>query len=221
MFRIWGRPTSICTQRVLWACVEAGVEFELTLASASMGPDGHVSTGAQPHGGVDTPWYRAMNPNRTVPTIDDDGFVLWESNAIVGYIATRYAPDALFGGNVKTYALACQWMSWTNEHLEPPLHALVMQFSRLREELREPGAAEAIIETIAPTLAILDERLGSCPFVAGDAFSMGDIPPGAAVRRWKAFGLGGPSTPRVDAWLAQLARRDGFRRHVEPREFQV
>ena len=83
MLRIWGRPTSICTQRVLWAAVEAGRDFELILASATMGENGHVSTGAAPFGVVDSAAYREMNPNGTIPTIDDDGFVLWESNAIV------------------------------------------------------------------------------------------------------------------------------------------
>jgi len=221
MLRVWGRPTSICTQRVLWACVEAGVEFELTLASATMGRGGHISTGAQPYGSVETPWYRAMNPNRTVPTIDDDGFVLWESNAIVGYIAARYARETLFGDSEKTYALASQWMSWTNQRLEPPLHTLVMELSRLREDLRTARAAASVVEAIAPALDILDERLGHSTFVAGDAFSMGDIPTGAAVYRWKVFGLGGPPTPHIEAWLTKLAAREGFRRHVEPREFQI
>ena len=68
---IWGRPNSICTQRVLWACVEVGVRFKLIPASATMGEHGHVSTGATPFGIVNTVAYRAMNPVGTVPTIDD------------------------------------------------------------------------------------------------------------------------------------------------------
>ena len=96
MIRIWGRPNSICTQRVLWACAEADLDFDLTLASGTMGPDGHVSRGGQPFGLVDTDAYRAMNPNGTVPTFDDGGTVLWDSVAIVSYLALKYAPEQLY-----------------------------------------------------------------------------------------------------------------------------
>ena len=66
MLRIWGRPTSICTQRALWTLVEADVPFELTLASATMGPDGHISGGGQAFGYVNSPEYREMNPHGTI-----------------------------------------------------------------------------------------------------------------------------------------------------------
>ena len=221
MIRIWGRPTSICTQRVLWACVETELEFELTLASGTMGPDGHVSTGAAPYGGVDTPRYRAMNPNRTVPTIDDGGCILWESNAIITYLGLRYGHGALVDGSPETLGRAIQWMSWTNEHLEPNLHVLVMELRRLREDLRTPGAAEAAIRAITPALEILDAHLADNAYVAGERFSMGDIPAGAAAHRWQVFAQAGPATPHLDAWLERLAGREGFRRHIAPPELHV
>jgi len=221
VIRIWGRPTSICTQRVLWACVEAGVEFELALASGTIGPDGHVSTGAEPYGGVDAPWYRGMNPNGTVPTIDDGGFVLWESNAIVTYLGLRYGLGTLVDGSPETLGRAVQWMSWTNEHLEPHLHVLVMELRRLREDLRTSGAVEAAVRGITPALEILDAHLGDNAYVAGDRFSMGDIPAGAAARRWQVFAQAGPATRHLDAWLERLAEREGFRRHIAPPELHV
>ena len=221
MIGIWGRPTSICTQRVLWACVEADVEFELKLASGTMGPDGHVSTGAAPYGGVDGLRYRAMNPNGTVPTIDDGGFVLWESNAIVTYLGLRYGLGTLVDGSPETLGRAVQWMSWTNEYLEPYLHTLVMELGRLREDLRTPEAVEAAVHGITPALEILEAHLADNAFVAGDCFSMGDIPAGAAARRWQVFAQEGPTTPYLDAWLARLAEREGFRRHVAPPELHV
>jgi glutathione S-transferase len=74
--KLWGRPTSGRTQKVLWTLAEIGLDFELILASGVMGPGGHISKGNDPYGIVDTSDYRAMNPNGRVPTIDDDGFVL-------------------------------------------------------------------------------------------------------------------------------------------------
>ena len=74
MLKIWGRPTSACTQKALWGLEETVIDYELTLASGTMGPDGHVSKGGAAFGIVDTPEYRAINPNGTVPTIDDEGF---------------------------------------------------------------------------------------------------------------------------------------------------
>ena len=141
MLKIWGRPTSICTQRALWTLVEANVPFELTLASATMGPNGHVSGGGPAFGHVNSPEYRSMNPHGTIPTIDDDGYILWESNAICRYLAQTYAPQ-LYGDDVKILAHASQWMDWTNTQLEPHLHTLVMHLVRMQEADRDPAAVE-------------------------------------------------------------------------------
>ncbi len=221
MIRIWGRPNSICTKRVLWAFVEVGVEFDLTLASGTMGPDGHISRGAEPWGKVDEPWFRAMNPNGTIPVIDDDGFVLWESIAIIAWLANRYGDGILHDGRPETIARAVQWMSWTNEHLEPPLNTQILELHRLPEDQRTPGAVDEAGEAIARSVEGLEAQLARTAYVAGDRFSMGDIPTGAAVYRWRVFGQWGGPMPHVDAWLARLGEREGFRRHVAPPELHV
>jgi glutathione S-transferase len=221
MIRIWGRPTSICTQRALWALDEAGCRYKLTLASGTMGPDGHVSKGGQPFGIVDTPDYRAMNPNGTVPTIDDGGYVLWESNAIVLYLAAKYASGHMYGDDVGTLARASQWMAWTNEHLEPFLHTLVMHLVRLPPQQRSAAETTAAFDAILQPLAILDRELASRPYIAGGDFTLGDIPAGCAVHRWMLFASTRPSLPNLEAWHRRLSERAGFTRHVAPRDFHV
>jgi glutathione S-transferase len=218
MLKIWGRPTSIHTQRVLWTCVEAGLPFELIPASATMGPDGHISGGGRAYGIVDTPEYRAMNPNGTIPTMDDDGYIIWESNSICRYLAQTYAPQALYGDNVKCLGLASQWMDWTNTQLEPGLHILVMELVRLSTDKRNPANVEKTRREIIPTLERLDRHLSERSYVAGDNFTIGDIATGCAVHRWTLFDLETPNLPYLRAWQAHLAEREGFGQHVGPRE---
>lgn len=221
MLKIWGRPNSIHTQRVLWACEEAGLSFELILASATMGPDGHISGGGAAFGIVDTQEYRAMNPNGAIPTMDDDGFILWESNTICRYLAQSYAPEPLFGGDLKTLGLASQWMDWTNTQLEPALHVLVMELVRLPEAERDPAAVEATRCSVLPALRCLNDHLGDQAYVAGEKFTIGDIAPAAAAYRWGLFALGAPPMPHLADWQARLAECDGFRRHIAPPEFHL
>ena len=216
MLRIWGRRNSAHTQRVLWAAEEAGVKFDLILASATMGPGGHVSGGSSAFGVVDTPEYRTMNPHCTIPTIDDDGFILWESNTISRYLAQTYAPQALFKNDIRTLGLASQWMDWTNTQLEPALHILVMELVRLPETARDAAKLEETRQSILPALQHLNDHLGNRPYVAGDDFTIGDIAPATAVRRWHVFELEAPPMLYLTEWQARLAQREGFRRHIEP-----
>ncbi len=221
MLKIWGRPTSICTQRVLWACAEAGLKYHFQLASATMGAEGHISTGAEPFGSVNTDWYRRMNPNGTVPTIDDDGFQLWESNAIVGYLARRYASEQLFDNDEGVFARGWQWLSWTNERLEPLLHTLVMEVVRLRADMRSAAALAEAREALKIPVTILEEHLAGQSYVAGEAFSMGDIAPGATLYRSQLLDSFPMGFPHVERWLNRLQQRPGFIRHVAPRECHI
>ena len=91
--RIWGRANSINVQKVLWACGELGLAFERIDAGGAFGI-------------VNSPEYKAMNPNSIVPAIDDDGFVLWESNAITRYLAAKHGAGTLWPSDLRVRALA-------------------------------------------------------------------------------------------------------------------
>lgn len=214
MLKIWGRPTSACTQKALWGLAEVGIDYELTLASATMGPDGHVSKGGTAFGIVDTPAYRAMNPNGTVPTIDDDGFTLWESNVIIRYLAMKYAPETMYGGDLRIFARASQWMDWEQSQFLPEQHILVMNLVRLPPDERDPAAVEAARLSLLKPLAILDDRFAQSEYIAADAFTMGDIPIGMRVHRWFLFGLDSPPMPNLERWYKAIRERPAFRKHI-------
>jgi glutathione S-transferase len=215
MLRLWGRPTSTRTLKVLWTLAEIGRKFEFILASASMGPTGSIYRGHRPHGVVGEPFYRAMNPNGTVPTIDDDGFILWESNAIVRYLASKYAPRLLYGDDLKIFARAAQWMDWDNNQLMAGQHTLVMQLVRLPAPARDGREVERARKDLIAAFRMIDEELGRSRFIAGDHFSMGDIPLGVHAHRWQLYDIERPPMANLARWYAGLRRRPAFRQWVE------
>jgi len=218
MLKIWGRPTSACTQKALWAIAECAIDHELILASGTMGPDGHVSKGGRPYGIVDTPQYLSMNPNGTVPTIDDAGFTLWESNTIIRYLAMKFAPDRMYGSDNQTFALASRWMDWEQSQFLPEQHILVMHLVRLPPEERDPNEVEKARLSLLRPLAILDAQLAQTEYVAGDHFTMGDIPVGMRVHRWYLFGLESPPMPNLARWYGAIGERAAFQEHIaDPR----
>lgn len=201
MLTIWGRANSINVQKVLWCCAELGLAYERIDAGGSYG----VSN---------TPEYRAMNPNGLVPTINDDGFVLWESNVIVRYLAARHGPGTLYPGDLRERAEAERWMDWQVTTLWAALRPLFFGFVRTRPEQRDAAALDAAQRRSDEALAILDRYLEDQAFVAGARFTMGDIPVGISVYRWIALPIGHPDFPNVMRWYTALTERPGFRRHV-------
>lgn len=210
MLKLWGRPTSGRTQKVLWTLAEIGLEFDFMLASATMGPGGHVSKGNQPFGIVNTAEYREKNPNGKVPTIDDDGFVLWESNSIVRYLAMQYAPDLLYGNDIRTFASASRWLDWENNELLPPQHEMAMHLIRLPEDQRDPQVLDHACRQFIKALGIAEAQLGRTRHLCGEPFTYGDIALGLRVHRWKIFGLAQPPMPNLDRWYAEVTARPAF-----------
>ncbi len=212
MLKLWGRLTSNRTQKVLWTLAEIGLDFDFTLASGVMGAGGHVARGNTPFGVVDTPEYRALNPNGRIPTIDDDGYVLWESNAICRYLVMQYAAHAMYGNDVRTFASATRWQDFENNELLPPQHELVMELVRLPPEQRSAANLAAARAAFVKKLAIVEAQLARSAFIVGDRFTFGDIPIGIRVHRWVLLEAERPAFPNIERWYSGIVQRPAFQR---------
>ena len=202
MLKLWGRTSSINVQKVLWTLTEIGLPFERVDAGLSFG-------------GVNDPWYRAMNPNGRVPTIDDDGFVLWESNSIVRYLASKHGAGTLLPDNLQTRADADRWMDWATSTINPLMSPLFWGLIRTAPEKRNADELETLRVKMEDLMGILDAQLATRTFVAGDAFTMGDIPVGCFAQRWLALPIQHAEHPNLLRWLERMADRPGFLVHVK------
>ena len=166
MLKIWGRNTSINVQKVMWAIGELDLPHERIDVGGAFGKNNE-------------PAYLAMNPNGLVPTLEeDDGFILWESNSIVRYLAAKYGAGTLEPANAQDRARASQWMDWMLTVCAPAIHGLFWGLIRTPPEKRDQAAIGAARNKTTAALRMLDAQLGKTAFVAGGTFSMGDIPVG-------------------------------------------
>ena len=198
---IWGRNNSVNVQKVLWCCEEMALGYERIDAGGSFGV-------------VKTPQYLSLNPNGLVPTIEDDGLVLWESNAIVRYLAAKHAPGTLWPEDLKVRAEADRWMDWTATTVWPALRVLFLGLVRTAPDKRDAQAIEDSRLKTAEVLHILDAHLKTHEYVAGNAFTMGDIPLGCAIWRWIALPIERPELSNVQRWFDSLARRPAYKKIV-------
>lgn len=201
MLKILGRKTSSNVQKVLWCCAEIGLAFERSDIGG-------------PFGGNKTPEYLALNPNGLVPTIDDDGFVLWESNAIVRYLSAKHASGSLWPTDLRRRADADRWMDWQQTTLGPPMGVLFRALLRSPPDAVDPAELESAKRRAAAGFSILDAQLGRSRYVAGEALTMGDIALGFAPHRWHILPIERPSLPHVERWYRELRERPGYREHV-------
>jgi glutathione S-transferase len=202
MLRIWGRRNSINVQKVMWAAGELGLAHE------------HIDAGGS-FGGLDTDEFAAMNPNRRVPVIDDDGTVVWESHAIVRYLAAKYGAGTLAPDDAGLRAQCDMWMDWTLADLQPAfIGGVFWNFYRTPEEQRNWKLIRQGLARTTILLKLLDEYMAGRAFIAGDSFTMGDIPAGAQLYRYFTLQIDRVPLPGVEAWYARLQEREAFRTHV-------
>jgi glutathione S-transferase len=200
MLTVWGRVNSINVQKVLWCCAELALPYERIDAGMQFGLN-------------DTPEYRRMNPNGLVPTINDDGFVLWESHAILRYLARKHAPGELWPDALVASADADRWMEWYSTTVWLNVRPVFWNLVRIAPEKRNMAEVEEHRRRLAANLAIVDELLAHRAFIAGERFTVADIPYGVAAFRWFNLPIERPALPQLDRWYARICERPAFREH--------
>jgi glutathione S-transferase len=197
MLRVWGRVNSVNVKKVLWCVGEIGVPFE------------RIEAGME-HGVVATPEYISMNPNSRVPTIDDDGFVLWESNTIVRYLSLKYALGTLCPEDPRQRADSDRWMDWSTAQLSPTFREVFWGMVRTDPAKRDMAFIEKNRQATAKTLDVAERALSGQDFIAGDHLTMGDIPLGCYVHLWMSMPIERPAHPNLTAWHKRLLARPAF-----------
>ena len=192
--QIWGRMSSINVKKAVWTAQELGLDFER-----------HEAGGV--HGVVKTPEYVAMNPNSQIPTVQDDDYVLWESNVITRYLCAKYSMGNFYPENLQERFDAERWMEWQQTMVNPASRNGFWHLIRLPAEQRDPALIAQSNAAVEPLMAILDAHLATRSFMVGERFTMADIPLGCEVQRW--FGLPQSREPRphIERWFAALLAR--------------
>jgi glutathione S-transferase len=201
MIEVWGRRSSSNVQKVIWALDELGLDFKR-----------HTVGGG--FGGTRDPAYLEMNPNALVPVLRDGDITMFESNAIVRYLAARYGEGGLRPKALKALAAAEQWMEWQQLNVVPHISAIFWNLVRVKPQDRNTKAVADAEAKLMTVLAIADKRLATSTWFAGEAFSFGDIALGVLYWRYTQLDCGRPDTPSIKRWFEALQQRPAYRKWV-------
>jgi len=200
MLKIWGRANSGNVKKVLWACEELGVPYERVDAGGAFGV-------------VDTPEFRAMNPNGLVPVVQSGDLTLWESNAILRWIAAKHPEGGLWIADPDARAAAEKWMDWSHSFYLP-FRDVIFGLLRTPADKRDMAAIERGRVACDALWAIADAALAKQPWMSGEAFGLADIVLGPNAYVWMNLDIKRGATPHLERWYEQLQHRPAWSRVV-------
>lgn len=201
MLKIWGRRNSINVQKVMWAVGELGLPHE------------RIDVGGA-FGGLDAPEFRAMNPHERIPVLRDGDVIMWESNAVIRYLAAKYGQVSLWCVSDSERALADAWMDWMLTTLYPDFIRVFWGLVRTPPSKRDDRAIGAAVLRLNKSFQHFDSCLDERNHIVGDGLTMGDIPVGATLYRYFALEMDRPKLPNVERMYDTLLERPAYREHV-------
>lgn len=198
MLTIWGRLNSHNVKKVAWLADEIGLDSQRIDVGGPFGMDAN---------------YLAKNPNALIPTIEDGKVTLWESNAILRYLAAEYGGDRWWPADAATRAIADRWLDWQFTYADAQRDAF-KQLVRTPEDQRDPARIAASVGNCLPLLTIVERYLGETPWLSGADFGIGDIPMGVYAYTWFNLPIERPEFPAIADWYQRLSIRPAFRAQV-------
>lgn len=203
MLIVWGRKTSSNVQALMWCVGELGLAYQRHDA-------GHR------YGGTDTPAFLAMNPNGTVPVVRDDGDEpLWETAAILRYLAGRYGTAPFWPADGMARAQIDKWAEWSKINVALNFTGPVFwRVIRTAPAEQDPLAISQAVADLDRFLDIAEARLSSTHFLAGDDFTLADIQFGHVLFRYYDIPIDRQSRPALRRYYDSLTARPAFREHV-------
>jgi glutathione S-transferase len=202
MIKIWGRRNSANVQKVLWLAGELSLKYEQINAGGSFG-------------GLNEAAFRALNPHGRIPVLQDGDVTIWESHAILRYLAAQHGEGKFWPRDAAARARNDEWMDWAQTAFRPAfLGGVFIAYYRTPEAERNWPAIRQSLEASARLLQLIDRLLESRPFLSGGDFSLGDIPAGAMLYRYFELDIERPRLPQVEAWYARLQERKAYRENV-------
>jgi glutathione S-transferase len=173
MLKVWGRKTSSNVQVVMWSIGELGLACE------------RYDVGNR-FGGLDTPEFLAMNPNGTIPVLrDDDGEPLWESAAILRYLANRYGRAPYWPDNLAMRTHTDKWAEWSKINVALNFSGPVFwQVVRTPPGRRDASALKQAIRFLDHYLDIAEKQLAMAPYLCGNDFTLADVQFGHLLYRY-------------------------------------
>jgi len=201
MLCLWGRTNSSNVMKVLWLLDELGL------------PCTRLEAGGW-FGGTDTPEFRALSPTGLVPALDDGGFTLFESNAILRYLCNQYAPNSrLYPRDARARALVDAWLDMQQTSLGPPQGVVYQAFVRQAPDRRNNATLTLALQQVGAAWAILEQRLQRQPYVTGDVLTLADIAFGPHVHRWLSLPVVRADSHGLRAWYERLRQRPPYMEH--------
>ncbi|MEM7694565.1 MAG: glutathione S-transferase family protein [Pseudomonadota bacterium] len=202
MITVWGRATSSNVQKVMWAVGELGLPHE------------RIDVGG-PHGGLNDPAFRAINPHGLIPAVRlGDGVTMFESSAIVRTLAARDPARTLWPGGGQAEADAHMWMEWAQLSVSSVITTLFWAVVRTKPAERDKRRIAELTAQVAAGLDAAAKRMGPAPHLVGERLTIADIALGHTLYRWMTMEVDRPENPTIEAYYARLTARPAFATHV-------
>jgi glutathione S-transferase len=201
MLKFFGRATSDSVQKAIWMLGETQQPFE------------HIELGGR-FGGLQNADYLRLNPHGQVPTLCDDEVVVWESNAIIRYLAAKHFSGTVWPVDAAQRSYAEQWMEWAQTQLYPDFNKLFWLTVRTPPAEHDHALIGETHARVIDYYTVLEAQLAGRDYVTGQELSIADFPAGATLYRFFKMPIERPALPNITAWYTRLSQRPAYRQHV-------